>query len=105
MAEYVPAREPEKEITIVVHPGDVVQVTDPQHRFRRSFGTVRECHAWGIGVDLTAIVVGKVSDNYERFKPGQFAVIGQAVLMSPDVQRARKESLQLAEEAAAGGAG
>lgn len=96
MAEYAPAKEPEKETTIVVHPGDVVQITDRKHPYRGGFGTVRECHSWGIGVDLAAVVVNRISEKYERLKPGQFGVIGEAALMSGEVIRARKESLEAA---------
>jgi hypothetical protein len=86
--------------TIVVHPGDVVQVTPEGHQLRGAFAIVEECHGWGLGVQLVAIVGGVPSKSYERLKPGQFAVIGPATLISPEIAGARRDSIRHAEELA-----
>lgn len=94
---------PQEAVTIVVHPGDVVQVVLADHRFHGALGIVRECHGWGLGVDLVAIdPQGRPATAYERLRPGQFAVIGPAALMAGEVAQARKESIETAEDQARG---
>ena len=89
-----------EETTIVVHPGDVVQITQADHRYRAALGIVQECHGWGVGVNLIAISNGRPVEAYERLRPGQFVVIGSAFLMPPEVAAARKASIEHAEDLA-----
>lgn len=88
MAELTP--EPAK---IIVHPGDIVQITDQVHAHRGALLQVEIVQAWGIGAEMNAIVDGTYCAAYVRLKPDQFAVVGVAVLMSPDRLAARRASL------------
>lgn len=87
-------------------PGDLVQITAPGHQFRAAIAMVREVHRWGIGVAIPAIVDGKTAEAYERLKaprgnkPGEFAIVGSAVLMPPEVYKARAEAIETARLAA-----
>lgn len=85
---------------VTVLPGDAVQVIDKKSNVRGAFGIVRETFGWGLGVDMVAIALGKVSENYMRFKPDQVAVIGPAALVKPEVARDRRLAVEAAEEAA-----
>lgn len=90
----------EAESTMVVHPGDVVQVIAEGHQLRGAFAIVETCHGWGIGVQIVAVVGGVPSKSYERLKPGQFAVVGPAVLITPEIASARRDSIRHDEELA-----
>lgn len=110
MAEMeVPAEKPET-ATIIVHPGDVVQITDNRHQLLGCVAICYQVYSWGIHANLripgrmgdtpgTVIVMpGRDStvDITERLKPGQFMVVGTAVLLPPDVIAARRDSIETA---------
>lgn len=86
-------------------PGDLVQITAPGHTFCAAIAMVREVHKWGIGVAIPAVIDGKTAEAYERLKaprgnkPGEFAIVGTAVLMPPDVYKARADAIETARVA------
>jgi hypothetical protein len=102
------------ETVLVVHPGDIVQVTDPAHPWKGLILLVEATHGWGIHGQLQApgrlgdkpgtvnVVAGDNSTVtwVERFKPGQFAVCGAAAIMPPEVAAARRASIETAAEVA-----
>lgn len=81
-------------VTIVVYPGDVIQITKVDHRLCRSFGYVEATYGWGIGVNIIAVVDGEPRETYERLKPGQFHVCGAAALIPGEVYKARVAALE-----------
>lgn len=92
MAEQAPADVPAEE-TVVVHPGDVVQIIDPKHPGVGCLLIVEGCHGWGIGATMHWTDKGRMWESYHRLKPGQFAVCGAAAVVKPDVLSARRDSI------------
>jgi mannose/cellobiose epimerase-like protein (N-acyl-D-glucosamine 2-epimerase family) len=78
---------------VPVLPGDLVQVTAQGHRFRGGLGVVSEVRRRGVGAVLQALDAdGRLVEAYERLRPDQFAVVGRAVLVTPEIQRAREDA-------------
>ncbi len=80
------------EETLIVHPGDIIQATQPgpQHGH---FLLVTETHRWGVGAVARWHDDGDDREVYHRLKPGTFAVVGAAYILPPEVAAARKDSL------------
>lgn len=94
MPEDTPATEPAtEEETLTVHPGDVVQITDQKHAAFGCLLIVEQCHSWGLGATMHWADKTRLWESYHRLKPGQFALVGAAAIVKPDVLAARRDSL------------
>lgn len=76
-----------------IHPGDIVQVTDKDHPTFTAFVLVDSVRRWG--------VTGEVWLSAGSFVPlrlryDQFAHVGTAALLPPDVLAARRDSIETA---------
>ena len=82
----------------VLHPGDIVQVTDAKDKWFPALLVVDEPKAWG----FTGFVFMPRNDGppvpqvYYRMQNGKFEVVGRAVVMSADMAKARDASLATA---------
>lgn len=89
------------EETIVVHPGDIIQATQPGP-LHGHFLLVTEVHARHIGAIMrwpeTTTVLGQ--EAYHRLKPGAFAIAGVAPIMPPEILAARRDSVATARDLA-----
>jgi hypothetical protein len=92
--------------TLIVHPGDIIQGTQQGPSHGHLF-LVTETHRWGVGAVHRWSEHGADKETYWRFKAGQFAVVGVAPLMPPEVAAARRDSVEgalaVAREKAEGG--
>lgn len=108
MADTEPAPASEESETLVVHPGDVIQITDQKHVGVGCFLLVEGCYKWGIGATLHWLNSNQsgAMQSYHRLRPGQFAVVGAAAILTPDLLAARRDSVEtarlVAQEAATG---
>jgi hypothetical protein len=89
---------PDPAETLIVHPGDIIQITDSAHELQRALLIVHETHAWGVGAMVQALRGGELQEAYQRIKPGTFAVVGAALLLPEDVTAARRASVEHARE-------
>lgn len=80
------------EKSIVVHPGDIIQGIGQDNRNGLLF-LVTETHRWGVGAVLRWVQGTEEFEVYQRFKPGQFSVVGTAAILPPLVLQRRKDSL------------
>lgn len=82
-------------VVVQPHPGDIVQVTDQAHQDFPAILLVHEVRA--------AHVEGRIQRARGaetppvRMKPGQFAIVGAAYLLTPDLLKAREASIATAE--------
>ncbi|MFL6864068.1 MAG: hypothetical protein ACJ8DZ_13825 [Allosphingosinicella sp.] len=83
--------------TIVVHPGDVIQVIDQKHATAGCLLIVEGCYGWGVGGTMHWIADGRAWESYHRLKVGQFAVVGAASIVKPEILAARRDSIGTAE--------
>jgi hypothetical protein len=80
---------------VAPHPGDIIQVTDQTHAAFPAILLVHEVRA--------AHVEGRAQGSRTeetppvRLKPGQFAIVGAAFLLPPDLLKARQASVATAE--------
>lgn len=85
---------------LVVHPGDLVQITDEATKFYPAILTVDDVKAWGVQAFILAPdSKGVIAPVFTRLQRGTFAVCGAAVLLPGDTARAREQSLATEEEA------
>lgn len=80
------------EETLIVHPGDIIQSTRDDWSKGRLF-LVEETHRWGVGAVHCYSHAGEEFSVYVRYKPSDFAVVGAAVLLPPEVAQRRRDSL------------
>ena len=85
------------EDTIIVHPGDIIQGTaqGPQHGH---LFLVTEPRATHVGALARWHQDGDDHEHYHRFKPGTFAVVGEAAIMPPELLAARRDSIRTQRE-------
>lgn len=86
--------------TQTVHPGDVIQSIKNDWS-RGHFFLVEQTRSWGVEAVMNLPPREGFTEGtavYNRFKPGDFAVIGGAHLISVEVLQARKDSLRTAAE-------
>jgi hypothetical protein len=85
----------------IVHPGDIVQVTDPGHSLHSHLLIVTQARPRFIGAIVRWVDgYGELGQNYHRLDPAQVVVCGAAAILPEDLLQARKDSLKTAEEAA-----
>ena len=85
-----------------VHPGDVIQITDPTDRWFPALLVVDTVRAWGCTADaLVPRGDQPVGVMPYRVKAGSFEVIGQAAIITKDQATARAASISTAAQAAA----
>lgn len=89
-----------KRNAIAVHPGDLVQIIDKADARFGAILLVQEARRWGVGGIMQALQGQQLVESYQRVKPAQFAVVGAAAVMSPEVAGARADSLKTAQAAA-----
>ncbi len=80
-------------------PGDVVQVTDEQHRLHGLFALVTTVRRWGVGITFQALQGSELVEAYDRLKTKQFVTVGAAQLMPPEVAAARETAQREAARA------
>jgi len=98
LPEIPPATAPAtEEETLTVHPGDVVQITDQKNKAFGCLLIVEACHGWGVGATMHWTDGTRLWESYHRLKPDQFAVVGAAAVVKPDVLAARRDSLGMQE--------
>jgi hypothetical protein len=88
----------------IVHPGDIIQGTQQGPAHGHLF-LVTETHRWGVGALARWYEGGGDHETYYRLKPGQFAVVGAAAILPPEVAAARRDSIANAREVAREGDG
>jgi hypothetical protein len=78
-----------------VHPGDIAQVIDQAHPAFPAILLVWEVR----GAHVEARIQGSRTEDTPpvRMKPGQFAVVGAAALLPPDLLKDRQASIATAE--------
>ena len=81
-----------------VHPGDIIQITDPQHDQFRALLVIQQVRKWGVGANLPTVMHGSLGDVYVRLKRAQFTVCGAAALIPEGVASARRDSVAHARE-------
>lgn len=84
-----------EEQTLVVHPGDIIQGTSQDARGGHFF-LVTQCKAWGVGAVHRWHNQGSDFEDYYRFRPTEFVVVGAAHLLPPEIAQARRDSLATA---------
>lgn len=78
-------------------PGDVIQITGTTHPLRGALAITREVGRRHVGVDVGAITSdGGVAMAYQRLRHTDFAIVGAAALLSPEVQKARVDAVETA---------
>lgn len=95
MVEQTPPPVPATPEPPQPHPGDIVQVTDQAHAAFPAILLVHEVRAAHIEARVQA---GRLEEMPPlRMKPGQFAIVGAAALLPPDLLKARQASIATAE--------
>lgn len=95
MPDELPPPAPATPEPVQPHPGDIVQVTDQGHASFPAILLVWEVRG--------AHVEGRIQSSRDqehppvRMKPGQFAIVGAAALLVPDLLKARQASIATAE--------
>jgi hypothetical protein len=82
--------------SIDVHPGDIIQGTQPGPTHGHLF-LVTETHSRHVGAVSRWFDDGTDHETYSRFKPGTFAVVGAAAILPPEVAADRRDSLATAK--------
>lgn len=95
MADEIPPPAPAVPEPVQPHPGDIIQVTDQGHAAFPAILLVHEVRAAHVEGRIQA---GRLEETPPiRMKPGQFAVVGAAALLPPDLLKARQASIATAE--------
>lgn len=83
----------------VIHPGDIVQITDPNHHWFPALIVASEIRSWGCqGFCFVVKNDAKAGEAYIRLKTGQFEYCGTCIMIGQDMDRDRRNSI--AEHAA-----
>lgn len=95
MADEIPPPAPAAPEVVQCHPGDIAQVTDQAHAAFPAILLVHEVR----GAHVEARAQGSRLEEAPpvRMKPGQFAVVGAAALLPPELLKARQASIATAE--------
>ncbi len=87
---------------IIVHPGDIVQITDPAHKWFPALVVISEPRSWGAqGFVFVVKNDAKAGEAYIRLMNGCFERCGTCVMVSPDMDRDRRNSMESAAALAA----
>lgn len=81
-----------------VHPGDVIQVTASRHSLVGVTMIVQEVRLRGVGAHIS---LDPGVERYVRLNNDEFAIIGPAAVLTPELLSARRASINTAAALAA----
>ncbi len=86
----------------VIHPADLVQIIDAQHKWFPTVVVVSEVKSWGVqGFCFWPSNTEPPKKGYIRLQTGQFEYCGVCRIIEKDLDRARRDSIASHEALAA----
>lgn len=79
----------------VIHPGDLIQITDPNHKWFPTVVVADQIKAWGVqAFAYWPSNTDKPSKAHIRLQAGQYEYCGTCVIISEDMNRDRRNSIE-----------